>query len=203
MNNGSGSAIKPMGRVTLSGQKTPLSIKQINGKWSAQLDMNALDQSQLLAQDVLQVTIGATGADATQQDIPIRKEGLYASTFRTFYQKALNEKIALTGGAKQLRAVLTVSTLPLNLVQSAVEYLIYYPYGCAEQRISGLYPILVAKDLADKGLFESSMIKGDQIGFTTYDAVSGQPLQQRFTIKQLAADTLQKVYLMQLPSGFF
>lgn len=66
--------IVPKGFMTIGTSKIPLVITKTNGIFTLQLDTNGLDQSELIKNEILTITLEAPGADAVEMQIPIRKE---------------------------------------------------------------------------------------------------------------------------------
>ena len=86
--------------------------------------------------------------DSIEIPIPLRKDGLTLHAFAGLTGKSNNTILELGTTATNAQIEITVSPLPINILQNAIRYLLHYPYGCTEQMLSSIYPLLIADGLS-------------------------------------------------------
>ncbi len=147
------------------------------------------------------ITITAAGSvsasDAVEWDLPIRQTVTPEAVATSSYTDDLSftEKVVVPNTAKPLAGSLSITTgaTLATYVSSALNYLVQYPYGCSEQLISSVVPMVNLKQAlnlvnAQDQLKLAKMYddKGHEIPFDT--AVS---------------KTIQRIYAAQRTDGGF
>lgn len=125
------------------------------------IDLNTFKLPTLLNNDQITFNIQAQPYDAIQVSLPLRKEGAMMKTYLSTQQSQVNTSVNLNDTPQYIQATIGVSFLPLKVLQNAITYLIQYPYGCSEQLISWLYPIIIAKQLSTKWYLSSGIVSGN------------------------------------------
>ncbi len=96
----------------------------------------------------------AAGSDAMKATIPVLPQGIPKTLAATGFAEAAGASLppfSLPTGADPRTARLTVTVAPsyAQAVGAALPYLLDYPYGCTEQTMSRMVPVVVAKSAAD------------------------------------------------------
>lgn len=105
-----------------------------------------------VAETTFTATSGTESFSGSVQ-IPVRPASPYVRLTGSAAIPAGEEKqIAIPGGADffpgTTSATLVVSGLPMVRFAGGLDYLVRYPYGCAEQTVSGAFPLLYLPELA-------------------------------------------------------
>jgi uncharacterized protein YfaS (alpha-2-macroglobulin family) len=53
-------------------------------------------------------------------------------------------------------------------MSNTIRYLIHYPYGCVEQSLSALYPLMLARRLEQAGIKDIAQFSGDQVSIANH-----------------------------------
>ncbi len=139
------------GTLSIWSQREPISIYQANGKKYFDLLVNRFDLDTILSYDDMIVDLQAGMADRVRVSLPIRKDGLIQRAYHSYAGRDDTHTIDLEQPARSYKLTATVSTVPIKIVENWLKYLIRYPYGCTEQTLSSLYPLLIASQLWERG----------------------------------------------------
>jgi uncharacterized protein YfaS (alpha-2-macroglobulin family) len=85
----------------------------------------------------------------------------------------------------------SLSPLPTNLLDPIAKRLVHYPYGCTEQILSSLLPLISLQRLETKGLFLTDLLSGG-----TIPSDKGP-----VSINQAIRDGVSKLLTHQAPDG--
>jgi uncharacterized protein YfaS (alpha-2-macroglobulin family) len=88
-----------------------------------------------------------------------------------------------------------IGALPTNFIEPIVEYLIGYPYGCTEQIMSRMLPLVSIQKLSQNNIFHSSRVSKDGLVVYTDEG----PL----TIQQVLQDGFHSMIKNQQENGMF
>ncbi len=129
-------------------------------EWPLTIDQQASDQ---LILNFRAVASGTESGDALEQILPI-----YEASFPTVVatsavyddQNKHTQNVWLPIGLNPNQGKLSVSVTPslAGSLNSGLEYLLTFPYGCAEQLSSAILPNLALKQLVDLKKFQTDMI---------------------------------------------
>lgn len=113
----------------------------------------------------LAVPKGDLDGDTITQQIPIKAFGYHQQQVQTG-EGSKTFDIALAPDASKDQTTVTLSLAPslFGVLPTAVDYLVSYPYGCAEQTTSQLVATLIAKQ--DPSLFSDALSKLDVVKVT-------------------------------------
>ena len=155
--------------VTLGSRLYPLDIKQIgSGMYQTSIDMNQRSVSDVVSHSGLIVDMRAGDQEHLTQILPIRHEWAMHQNYASRYTDTLDTGLIIPGWALQWSGVITVSVLPLYLMSNTIRYLIHYPYGCVEQSLSALYPLMLARRLEQAGIKDIAQFSGDQVSIANH-----------------------------------
>lgn len=100
--------------------------------------------------------------DGVEQIIPLRSDGLQAKTSQASLAQSGTLLINIPPSLMK-EATFTIGQLPTALLEPVFTYLIHYPYGCSEQLISSLYPLIMAKQWIKDHHYASPLLVGDTV----------------------------------------
>jgi uncharacterized protein YfaS (alpha-2-macroglobulin family) len=130
--------------------------------------------------------------DSIQQTIPLRTEGLIMkdgiSAINTAgeHQFSFPEVHTITG-------TMTISQFPVDIIDPMIQYLSSYPYGCTEQLLSSMLPLIAAQKLQETGKFQSQYLQKNYI--ETYNGT--------INIDAFFADGISQILSRQNGNGSF
>lgn len=134
---------------------------------SFEINLNDFDMDSIVNNSYLTVYLAAlnwnNAFDEVEYQLPLRKEWFFINWLTSIKDKIFSWTINLSSTAKFLNANITVSTIPVDAFNKAFKYLLHYPYGCTEQLLSWLYPIVISKDLASKWFISHQIVSWDNI----------------------------------------
>lgn len=87
--------------------------------------------------------------DGIKKIIPLRSEGLISRDSVGAINKAGSHAFTLPPTLTQSVSV-RLAQLPTNFIDPLATYLIRYPYGCTEQLLSSLLPLITLEQLRQK-----------------------------------------------------
>ncbi len=135
--------------------------------------------------------------DSMTQQIPVRTKWFIqrATTLGLDMQGSVTTPLSgkIIGGQTRIY----LSTFPIESRRRANEYLISYPYGCAEQKMSSLLPILLLPDLEKIGAVDEATYKNDMVKIEQWTTTT------RTKRDQLITDTLRSLLSFQTDDGWF
>lgn len=131
--------------------------------------------------------------DAVMQEIPVRSEGFTAYEFRWARDAETGSVITLDGEALHAQREVSLSRFPVQAFVDAFKYLLHYPYGCTEQLLSSLYPILIAEQLTQEWFLGDEYIRGETVNLWGYNG--------RSPIKRVIAEGFDKIWRHQNADG--
>ncbi|MBS8121711.1 MG2 domain-containing protein [Candidatus Vampirococcus lugosii] len=101
--------------------------------------------------------------DIVEWKIPIRASGFEINDFFFTSNKEGKHIFKMPSEYEYLSMDLSLSNMPINAFEEALDYLVRYPYGCTEQMLSGLYPSLLAWELGQEGLISENIVRGNSV----------------------------------------
>jgi hypothetical protein len=100
--------------------------------------------------------------DAISTIIPLRSEGLISRDSVATINTAGTHTFTIPESLSQTLSV-RLGQLPTNFIDPVATYLIHYPYGCTEQLLSSLLPLIAIDQLREKGVFTSPLLSGSML----------------------------------------
>ena len=134
--------------------------------------------------------------DALQVKIPIRKKWFILHNFAFTGSKNTKINVKFEDIVSKATYSLWISKMPVEAFTKALKHLLHYPYGCTEQLSSGLYPILVTKNLTKKWIELWNIIKGGKINLWNYREGT-----RYVDIKSTVEETIAKIFRNQKSNG--
>lgn len=131
--------------------------------------------------------------DAAREIIPLRTNGLTQQSLKTVVLKQWSLIYPLTTGALSPQLTLSIGQIPIISLDHQLDYMIRYPYGCAEQTVSTLAGLLWAKSLTQYGLF-TDYFSGDMVT-PQYD--------RAFSLSSAITDAKTRLWTYQTTKGGF
>lgn len=95
--------------------------------------------------------------DGIEHIIPLRTEGLIARDSVWLLNKSWKHTFQIPESITQ-KSSIRFSQIPSNIIDPVAKYLVHYPYGCTEQILSSILPLVALQKLQSKGLITSSLI---------------------------------------------
>lgn len=184
----------PQWSITLGDQTYPLQItSKGSGRYQTLIDMTQFSTTNLLKHEYLDIFLQAWDQETIIQKIPVRSEWIFNHDHRARYTQALNQTIAISGSAQQGILKLSLGILPIQATSRALDYLVYYPYGCLEQIMSALYPLMLASKLNKANILTTQYLSGDKvILYSQTQSLSG-----------LITDTLNRIDQYRYSDGLY
>lgn len=100
--------------------------------------------------------------DGTSVIIPLRADGLVmrdsVGVINTKGNHSFSTPVIITGSL-----TMRLNQLPTNYIDPVAQYLIRYPYGCTEQLLSSLLPLMTLQELIETKKFSSALLSGDTV----------------------------------------
>lgn len=188
--------IKIIWHITIWDKK--IELENIGYKdWSitSKLDMNKIDFDTIYRNEYISIYMvvknGEKILDWMEYKIPIRKDWFVLSKYLFKLTDSYSWSIDLWEWVKQWIVSLTVALNPVDAFQKAFKYLLHYPYGCTEQMMSWLYPIIVADELQRWWFIGDDLVRNSKVN-----------LQGSWeSINDIVDDTLLKLYKNQKSDG--
>lgn len=110
---------------------------------------------------VVEGTYGSS-KDGIEQIIPLRTEGLISRDSVGMINQEGTHQFSFPDSLTQSLSV-RLAQLPTNFIDPVAAYLIRYPYGCTEQLLSSLLPLVALDTVAKQGVFTSSVLSGSLV----------------------------------------
>ena len=136
-------------------------------------------------------TYGAA-QDGIKQIIPLRAEGLISRDSVWTINKVWTHTFTLPESLTQSLSV-RLAQLPTNFIDPIASYLIRYPYGCTEQLLSSLLPLIAVEQLREKWVFTSPLLSWSTV------ITDAWPVEIRSALR----DGIAKLLAHQRPDGWF
>ncbi len=100
--------------------------------------------------------------DAVQSRFPLRTEWLLSKDSVGVLSKAGNHSFVIPESHTASLSI-QLAQIPTNFIDPVMKYLVHYPYGCTEQILSSLLPLVASKQLRDQWVFKSDLISGSSV----------------------------------------
>lgn len=131
--------------------------------------------------------------DAAREIIPLRTNWLTQQTLKTSLSRQWSLTHPLLSWALNPQLSITLGQIPLVSLGNQLDYMISYPYGCAEQTASTIAALLTAQRLSKQWLL-TQYVSGDMIT-PTY--------QSSFSLTQAVSDSRTRLWAYQSSNGGF
>lgn len=187
---------KPTWRIQIGKHKQNISFSPIqdsSDKRETTISLKNIPLDVILQNDSVLVHMQADKFDSIEMPIPLRKDGLTLHAFAGLTGKSNATILDLWTTAANARLEITVSPMPINTLQNAIRYLLHYPYGCTEQMLSSIYPLIIADSLSRQWYIGKDIV---------YDGLFLQGGEKK-KIQTIINDTLPKIYRNQKENGLF
>lgn len=173
--------------VEISGKKYDLKLENSVFK----LDLSKVENADLMKQETISINFQVTQndkiLDAIVKHIPLRTEWFVLSQFLFENTNKIKKTFDFKQNADFINVNINISKAPISAFEKAFSYLLHYPYGCAEQVISGLYPIIIAQNLSKAHLISEHIIKDWKVSIRN----------KRYDISEIVETSLFEVYKHQ------
>jgi len=154
----------------------------IDPKWYQYRDIVILTQAQVWKY-----------SDASSEVIPLRTNGLTTQVLKTVVDQQWTISYPMMTGSLNPIITMTLGQIPILSLENQLDYIIQYPYGCAEQILSIVSALLVTQSLAADGVL-SSYISGDLV-------VS--PYQENFSLSEAVQNARTRIRTYQWSDWWF
>lgn len=136
--------------------------------------------------------------DSIKQEIPVRTQWFVQRRTILWLDTQGSIDFSLSGGVSQGISTITISPLPIMSWRRAFDYLSSYIYGCAEQRMSKLLPLLVLPDVEHLGVIDENILFDWKVKTITHEGKIWR--QDREVMLDQGFDALLQ---FQNPDGWF
>lgn len=119
--------------------------------------------------------------DGQVQRIPLRSEGFISKDTVGTINTAGSHTFTIPESLTQNVSV-HLAQLPTNFLDPIITYLVHYPYGCTEQLLSSLLPLVTVQKLSEQHIFSSPLLSGGIIATSQWPIPLDDALRDGITL---------------------
>lgn len=185
------SKVKLTWEIKVWNSKYDLNFYQKDSVNTADVDLTKIADKDLFANNYVtfsaQAQVWDKAYDAVEYLIPLRKDWYNLQNFYTAITNVFEKEFNFEWWAKYAKVNISISNLPVDGFNSALRYLMHYPYGCSEQLASWLFPMVVASSLSKEWFIDKSLVSWNNVYINWIEYELGKTVDE----------TLSKIYKNQ------